>query len=147
MKGAKPGLKNVIPMKGDSIRHVPDAPEFMSDDGRAVWERLAPIAVQKERLEPHFEDMFAAYCEAVADFIRFTGEMAAFGTYYATEGRHGRQEKKRAIWGQRQDALSSMQRLSALFGMSPVDESRIGSAGQGDLLAMLEKQLNGNGAN
>lgn len=143
MKGAKPKLDNVIPMKGDAMRQTPDAPDFMSDEGRAVWDRLAPIMVRKERLEPHFEDMFAVYCEAAADFIRFTGEVAAFGSWYEVETRNGMQQKKRAVWGLRQDAMATMQRLSAVFGLSPVDEKRFSISGQGDLLAELEKTLNG----
>lgn len=147
MRGAKPKLQNVIPMKGEVTRHVPDAPDWMSDGGREVWEQLAPLVVQKDRLDPMFANNFAVYCEAAADFIAFTGEMAAFGTYFVTEGRHGKQEKRRVVWQQRQDAIATMQRMSALFGLSPVDEQRLGSAGQGDLLAMLERQLNGNGSN
>ncbi|KIC19629.1 MULTISPECIES: P27 family phage terminase small subunit [unclassified Leisingera] len=144
MKGAKPSLDNVIPMKGDAPFHVPDAPDFMSSEGREVWERLAPVVAQKGRLEPHHVDLFAAYCEACADFIRFTGDIAMMGSYFETTGRHGKQEKRRVVWSQRNDALATMQRISSLFGMSPVDEKRLGAGGQGDLLADLERMLSGN---
>lgn len=99
MKGSKPKVDNVIPMKGDGQRPVPDAPEFMSTEGREVWGRLAPVMMVKNRLEPHYEDLFAAYCEAVADFIRHTGDLAMMGSYYQTKTRNGVQEKKRAPWG------------------------------------------------
>lgn len=143
MKGAKPKVDNVVPMKGDALRHVPDAPDFMSDEGRAVWARLAAMLVAKDRLQPHFADMFAAYCEAVADFIRFTGDIAMMGSYFTTKTRNGDQEKKRAAWGQRQDALATMRQLSAVFGMSPVDEARISAGGQGDLFADILDQISG----
>lgn len=144
MKGAKPGLGNVIPMKGDMPFHVPAAPDFMSDEGREVWGRLAPIMAQKSRLEPQHVDLFGAYCEACADFIRFTGDIAAFGSWFETEGRHGKQEKRRVVWTQRNDALATMQRISALFGMSPVDERRLDGGGQGDLFDEIERVLSGN---
>ncbi|SIO36645.1 phage terminase, small subunit, putative, P27 family [Rhodovulum sp. ES.010] len=143
MRGAKPRLDNVVPMKGDVRRPVPDAPDFLSDEGRKAWDRLAPILIAKDRLEPQFEDLFAAYCEAVAAFVEATGDLAAFGKYFETKTRNGKQEKKRAAWGQRQEAIATMARLSALFGFSPVDEKRMASNGQFDLLAELEKSLNG----
>ena len=57
--------------------------------------------------------------------------------------RNGLQEKKRAAWGQRQDALATMQRIGALYGMSPVDEARLGNGGQGSFLEELEKAMRG----
>ncbi|WP_342298207.1 P27 family phage terminase small subunit [Cereibacter sphaeroides] len=37
------------------------------------------------------------------------------------ETRNGRQQKKRAVWGQRQDAIAVMNQLAARFGLTPVD--------------------------
>lgn len=143
MKGAKPHLTNVVPMKGDFDGRVPDAPDWMSEDGRVAWRELAPIMVQKKRLEPHHHHPFAVYCESVADVIRFTGDLAAFGTYYEVETRNGLQQKKRAVWGQRQDAISTMNQLAARFGMTPVDEARLTISGQGDLFKDLKEMLDG----
>jgi len=140
MKGAKPTMSNVLPMKGDAIR-VPDAPEWMSEEGREVWDELAPAMAIKRRLEKHFERGFAAYCEAAADYMRFTGEIAAFGSYYETETRNGKQEKHRAVWRQREDALSAMLRIGALFGMTPVDETRLSNGAQGDFLDQLREAM------
>lgn len=146
MKGSKPKVAEVIPMKGAMQRPVPHAPDFMTSEGREVWGRLAPVMMSKNRLEPHYEDLFAAYCEAVADFIRHTGDLAAVGSYYQAKTRNGIQEKKRAPWGQRQDAMATMQRIGALFGMSPVDEQRISNGAQGSFLDELEKALSGTNA-
>lgn len=143
MKGQKPKISNVIQMKGEFTGNLPDPPEWMSSEGREVWLRLAPALVTRRRLEPHFEDPFAMYCEAVADVIRFTGDLAAFGTYYEVKTRNGLQQKKRAVWGQRQDAIATMNQLAARFGMTPVDEARMAIANQGDLLKDLARQLDG----
>tara|TARA_R110000868_G_scaffold369682_3_gene633082 strand:- start:13164 stop:13658 length:495 start_codon:yes stop_codon:yes gene_type:complete len=147
MKGSKPKLDNVVRMKGDGVRPTPPAPDFMpSEEAVEAWDRLAPVMIAKGRLEPHFEDLFAAYCVSVGDFVRCTGDLAIMGNYYLTETRNGTQEKKRAAWGQRQDALASMQRIGALFGLTPVDEGRLGAAGQGSFLDELEKAMKGNGS-
>ncbi|TNF19153.1 MAG: P27 family phage terminase small subunit [Rhodobacteraceae bacterium] len=143
MKGAKPTISNVIPMKGDVQRPVPDAPDMMSDGGKAVWERLAPEMVRRERLEPHHEDMFAAYCEVTADVIELSSNIAMLGRTYTVKTRNGMQQKKTADWQARQDALANMQRLGALFGMSPVDDKRLADTSQGDLFEAMVKQING----
>ncbi len=142
MKGRKRNLDNVIPMKGDACKPVPPAPDLMSDGGKAVWERLAPEMIRKDRLEPHHADMFQAYCEAVADVVELTSNIVLMGRTYEVKTRNGVQQKKRADWQARQDALATMRQLGALFGMSPVDEARLNSGGQGDLFKDLMEQLN-----
>lgn len=141
MKGAKPGLDNVVPMKGDIVRKVPDAPDWMSFEGRKVWEELAGMLVAKERLAPDHHYQFAAYCESVANFIQGTALIATNGMWYEVETRNGRQQKKTAGWALQQEAMNAMRRDSALFGLSPVDDARLGAGGQGDLFDELMKQL------
>ncbi len=143
MRGAKPNLGNVIPMKDDIADAVPNAPEWMSEDGRATWRELAPVMIRKKRLEPHHHQPFAVYCEAVSDVIRFTGDLAAFGHYYEVKTRNGLQQKKRAMWGLRQDAISVMNQLAARFGMTPVDEARLSVGAQGDFFKDMMDALNG----
>ncbi|RBO51942.1 phage terminase small subunit P27 family [Rhodovulum sp. BSW8] len=143
MRGQKPKLDNVVPMKADQTAPVPEAPDWMSAEGRDVWDRLAPVLVAKRRLDPAYEDPFAMYCESVADVIRFTGDIAAFGSWYEVETRNGRQQKKRAVWGQRQDAIATMNQLAARFGMTPVDEARMSAGGQGDLFGEILRTLDG----
>lgn len=146
MKGAKPKAENVIPMKGAARRAVPDAPDFLCDEGRDVWEQLAPLMIAKDRLEPHFEFQFAAYCEAVAAFIRASHCRAMDGDSYSVKTRNGLQQKKTAAVGLQVQAMADMNRLSALFGLTPVDERRLSSSGQGDLFKDLLKQINGGDA-
>jgi P27 family predicted phage terminase small subunit len=143
MKGAKPKLDNVIPMKGDLMRPIPPAPDLMSESGKAVWERLAAEMIRKDRLEPHHEDMFTAYCEAVSDVIELTSNIAMLGRTYTVKTRNGQQQKKTADWQARQDALANMRQLGALFGMSPVDDSRLQGGGQGDLFDDIMRKING----
>lgn len=148
MKGAKPKLSVVIPMKGEATDQnaealAPIPPSELSDRGLAAWDRLAPLMIKKGRLEPHFYDMFAAYCEAVADVIELSIEVALSGRTYEVQTRNGLQQKKTAAWQTRQDALATMKQFGALFGLSPVDEARLGSAEQGDLFAEMARVING----
>ncbi len=144
MKGRKPSLPpNVIPMKGDAqIRKpVPEAPEFMTTEARRVWDELAGDLVAQDRLKPSYIYQFASYCESVANFIAATAVLALEGYYFETQTRNGRQQKKIAMWGVQQEAIASMARLSALFGLSPVDEARLKGGNQGDLFDDVLRQL------
>lgn len=149
MKGRKPDLPpNVIPMKGDAqiMKPVPEAPEWMRDNARRVWEELAGQLVSKDRLQPLYVPQFAAYCESVGSFMDATACLAIEGYYFETKTRNGLQQKKRAMWGVQQEAIAAMMRLSALFGLSPVDDARLKGGGQGDLFEQVMAQLrNGTG--
>ena len=146
MKGAKPQMKNVVPMREDMTRPVPSAPEFMSEEARRVWDELAPYLVIRERLEPLHTYQLASYCESVANFVAATACIAVEGMWYTVETRNGVQQKKTAAWGQQQEAMNAMRRDSALFGLSPVDELRMSSGNQGDLFDDILGQLKGHGA-
>ncbi len=41
MKGRKPNTGTVVPFKGDAKKHVPDAPDFMSDDAKLIYEEVS----------------------------------------------------------------------------------------------------------
>lgn len=53
------------------------------------------------------------------------------------------QQKHRAPWVQLTQAVVGMNQLAAQFGLTPVDEARLKSGGQGDLFADLMKSLDG----
>jgi P27 family predicted phage terminase small subunit len=143
MKGAKPKPNNVIPMKGDATKPVPEPLYFLSDEGKEVWKRLAPEMVMLDRLKPQYHDLFAAYCEAAADLMRFTIQLVDGRYNYTAKTRNGIQEKKSAAWGQRQEAIANLRQIGALFGMSPVDEQRLSDGGQGSLLDELTRAVRG----
>ncbi|WP_158963923.1 P27 family phage terminase small subunit [Chachezhania sediminis] len=145
MRGRKPTLDNVVPMRGDVPKPVPEPHDLMSESAKQVWERLAPELVRKDRLEPIWEDTFAAYCEAVADVVELTSNITLEGRTYTVRTRNGLQQKKTANWQARQDALSNMRQLGALFGMSPVDDTRLANGAQGDLFDQIMRQLDGSG--
>jgi P27 family predicted phage terminase small subunit len=142
MKGSKPNpLGNVVPMKGTVKKNVPDAPSFMSEEARRIWEELAPDLVEKDRLDPSFAYQFASYCESVSNFIYATSVIAVDGFWFTTKTRNGLQQKKTAAWGAQQEAMNAMRRDAALFGLSPVDAARLKTGGQGDLFLDIMDQL------
>lgn len=145
MRGVKPNVSKVVPMKDGIQRPAPDAPEWMTELGRQVWDELAPDMMRFKRLEPHFQYQFASYCESVSAFIGATNELAMSGIWYEVKTRNGLQQKKVAAWGIQQEAANAMRRDAALFGLSPVDEARLSGGGQGDLFDDLINELKGKG--
>lgn len=144
MKGRKPNLQNVVPMKGEFKKEVPDAPDFLDDLGRAVWDELVPELVRKDRMEILFRYQFATYCAAVSKFIQATNDLALEGLTYETgKGRNGNQRRPNPAIAAQSGAISEMNRGAAVFGLSPVDAARLEGGGQGDLFDEVVKQLNG----
>jgi P27 family predicted phage terminase small subunit len=144
MKGRKPNLQNVIPMKDDIQREIPDAPDYLSDLGRDVWDELAPELAKKGRIELLYKYQFGTYCASVSNFISATNELALEGLYYSTgKGRNGNQKRRHPAVAVQETAMGNMRRDSALFGLSPVDAARLDGGGQGDLFDDVMKQLNG----
>lgn len=47
-----------------------DAPDYLDDDARAVWVRVAPPLIERGTLVEHESDLFAAYCTAVVHHRR-----------------------------------------------------------------------------
>ncbi|QDL91509.1 P27 family phage terminase small subunit [Paroceanicella profunda] len=144
MKGRKPEAPNVVPLReGAASAPAPEPYDDMSVDAAATWRELAPDLAMRGRLKPAYRPMFRVWCEAFSDVLKFTYDLHTMGDYFRTETRNGLQEKKRAAWGQRQDAIANMTRIGALFGLTPLDEARFGPDGQKDLLAMLKETLDG----
>jgi P27 family predicted phage terminase small subunit len=144
MKGRKPDLQNVIPMKGNIEKKIPAAPEWLGNLARDVWDELVPELVKKDRMELLYKFQFASYCEAVANFITSTNTIAMEGHFYDTGvGRNGNQKRQHPSLKLQETSMNAMRRESALFGLSPVDEARLGAGGQGDLFDQVMAQLNG----
>lgn len=143
MRGAKPTLDNVIPMKGDAMRLAPEPPDHLQDEDKEVWRRLAQPLMAKGRLEPEYEDAFASYCLMAGHTVRMSHDLAMMGSYYDVQTRNGMQQKHRAAWTQLSQAIQMMNQLASRFGLTPVDEARLKSGGQGDLFDDILKKLDG----
>lgn len=144
MKGRKPNLHNVVPMKGEFKKEVPAAPDFLDDIGRSVWDEFVPELVRRDRFDTLFSYQFATYCAAVSKFIQATNDLAMEGLTYETgKGRNGNQRRPNPAIAAQSGAIAEMNRAAAQFGLSPVDAARLEGGAQGDLFDEVLKQLNG----
>jgi phage terminase small subunit len=153
MRGAKPKLKNVIPMRPDDedaaklraqatrrlIRSLMprDLPPDVTKEFQRVAKILADPAV--DRLKARYLDTIVEYCRAT---MRLRSLRAAMPTLnmevYRVNTRNGDQVKTHPYVAQVNETWRQWRSLVAMLGLSPTDERNL-LPGQGDLFDESEK--------
>ncbi|SEQ33463.1 phage terminase, small subunit, putative, P27 family [Faunimonas pinastri] len=148
MKGRKPKLDNVVPMRSDAgvdaeklrrdtaIREARRLrPRNLTPELRREWDRVAPLLADPAigRLKSHFVDTVVEYCRAVVRLRALRERMPELDdeTYEVT-GRNGSQMKSRPEVAQLNETWRHWRSLVAMLGLSPADERNM-AVGQGDL--------------
>lgn len=106
------------------------APESLSDDARAVWDRLAPDLIARKVLTPWDADGFATFCDAAARHRRAARQLDAEGE--VVEGHRGVMSKSPwfQIW---RDTSDVMVKYGSRFGLTPSDRTQLSVGGdEGD---------------
>lgn len=170
MRGRKPKLDNVVPMRGDAsdleaartvavkrvVRRL--QPRGLSPELRKEWNRVAAILADPivDRLKPRFVDVITEYCRAT---VRLRNLRAAFDVLaeqvaaktgkpadplqaevYRVQGRNGDQVKAHPFQGQIHETWREWRSLVAMLGLSPADERNM-IPGQGDLFDESEREF------
>jgi P27 family predicted phage terminase small subunit len=94
---------------------APKCPDFIDDEAKAEWERLAPLLEELGLLTQIDGDMLGAYCQTLVDYknaIKFTNEKGY--TYKAGETIRPYPQVIIA-----REALKRLQALAREFGMTP----------------------------
>ena len=73
----KDSIGRPIPVVPKFERAEPEAPEFLADEAKELWSRVAPSLDRLDLLKCEDREVFAAYCTAWARFV------AAVKTYQA----------------------------------------------------------------
>jgi P27 family predicted phage terminase small subunit len=131
-RGAKPkptALKVLHGDRPDRINHAepipPEnevtAPEELSDDARAAWDRLAPGLISVGVLTAWDVDAFVVVCEALARYKQAT--KLVNGSALLVQGPNGF-VKNPALIVQR-EAETTFAQYGARFGLTPSDRSQL----------------------
>ncbi|HLU76136.1 MAG TPA: phage terminase small subunit P27 family [Nonomuraea sp.] len=106
------------------------APDRLSDEARAVWDRIAPDLVARKVLTPWDVDSFATFCDAVARHRRAAARLDADGE--VVEGHRG-VAAKNPWWQIWRDAADVMVKMGSRFGLNPADRTQLSVGGdEGD---------------
>jgi len=157
MRGAKPKLKNVVPMRdaGDpttaqvreaTVRRAIKAfmPRGLSKEMQVEWRRVARILADPsvDRLKARYVDVILEYCRAT---VRLNSLRAAMPTLnleiYRVKSRNGDQVKSHPYVAQLNETWRQWRSLVAMLGLSPTDERNL-LPGQGDLFDESDSYFN-----
>lgn len=97
-------------------------PDWLSDEAKAEWNRLAPKLTMLGLLTAQDEMSFAAYCQAYAKWKDAEIFMNNNGTIVRTDSGYWQQVPQVSISSQN---LKIMMALSARFGLTPADRARL----------------------
>lgn len=113
-----------------------DAPEWMTDEAKEIWNRLAPDLIRKKVLTPWDVDSFAVFCDAVVQYRKASAAVATGGVLI--KGRRDGVVKNPALQIVR-DAAQTIRAYAGEFGLTPSARSGITlpEAGDDDLESIL----------
>lgn len=131
LKGRREGQDSggrKVPTPPAFARMAPEAPEWLSDEARAEWDRVVPGLVRLDLLKAEDRATLAAYCETWSTFKTATLTVEAEGqTYRAAQGRLAH-----PAVGIARVAGRELRAYAGLFGLSPVAERALGKTGEDD---------------
>lgn len=149
MRGRKPKVDNVVPMRGDVtgaqavervIRRL--QPAGLSKEVRAEWRRVARLLADPtvDRLKPRFVDVIVEYCRVLVRLRMLRDAMPTIDaeTYRVENGRNGTQVRTHPHVAQINESWRQWRSLVAMLGLSPADERNM-IPGQGDLFDDAER--------
>lgn len=128
---------------------IPDAPEWLSDEARAEWDRITPHLQKLGLVSSLDRAVLTAYCVAWSDFVWAEGRIIELG---GDAGRiiktHSGYQQVSALWTIKGNALDRLSRFAADFGLSPSARSRVTSGepvsgAQGELPGMEKPKEGG----
>ncbi|VBA60287.1 phage terminase small subunit P27 family [Mycobacterium attenuatum] len=128
LHGSRPGRdsggrKVPVPPKFD--RAAPDAPEWLDDEGRAEWARVAPGLERLDLLKPEDRAALAVYCETWSRYVKAVQQYRAEGLVLTNPG-SGRTHANPAA-AIAHTAAAQMLRFAQEFGLTPASEARLAS--------------------
>jgi P27 family predicted phage terminase small subunit len=137
--GGNAGKRPLPRNEPQPARSRPTAPPFLGDAAKAEWDRVAPQLDRLGLLTELDRANLAAYCVAYSDWMEAEEQLRKYGRVMkspvrVTVRRKDGEEITESAGGfpmqspyvpLRNKALEQMRVFSALFGMSPVDRTRV----------------------
>jgi P27 family predicted phage terminase small subunit len=105
-----------------------DAPDWLKDDGRDVWARLAPRLVALKLLTLTDAETFGRYCKNFARWLKMQERLDELGEIYEIETASGvvRRADPAFLIGDRLER--QLVSAEAVFGLNPAERQRIYAA-------------------
>jgi P27 family predicted phage terminase small subunit len=112
-------------------------PDWISDDGRTVWNQLAPRLAAMQILKQIDSLTFGRYCEDFGLWVKLKTIVGEEGSFYESESAHGKFKRPHPAFNQAKELDSKLMQHEANFALNPADRQRLfaarAAAGQGGL--------------
>ncbi len=123
--GHRPLPEPVLIAGRPELAELIEPPADLPKPGQEMWRELAPTLVEAGLLDAADRWMLAELCRAHARRIQFSRALQQDGLFAI--GSRGQIRQHPAVAGERAAAVEFRQ-FAALFGLSPVDRTRLGLA-------------------
>ena len=104
---------------------VPSCPRWLHPIAKQEWRRVVKVLEPLKLITPADRAALAAYCEAYAVWWEATKAIRQYGITQVTETGYVAQRPEVSI---RANAWKTMRTYAGLFGLSPSDRAKLGSA-------------------
>lgn len=121
--GKRPLPQTVLLAGRPELNELAEPPADLPKPGQELWVELAPTLVRAGLLDLADRFMFEELCRAHARRVQFSRALKEDGLFAI--GSHGQIKQHPAVAGERA-AAEEFRQLGALFGLSPVDRTRLG---------------------
>ena len=121
--GKRP-VKRAAAVGRDRLR-APAPPDWLPDDGKSEWRRVAPLLLAMRVLRDTDLTALAVYCESYARYRQARKDLDANGSMYTDTGTDS--IKAHPAVTVLNAAIAQMGRLQAEFGLTPSARSRVAS--------------------
>jgi P27 family predicted phage terminase small subunit len=118
------GVAAVVAVSAEAYTVAPEVPAELGEYGRAYWERIAPLLVDRRVLTPLHLEPLLAMCDQWDTYQRLSAwlrEDPARWTFQTETGYESESPQVRMMGS----ALKELQRLWAKFGLTPYAEERV----------------------
>jgi len=118
MRGSKP---SAISTDG-ALTTVPDPFEWLTDEAKEEWQRVAPILVKRRTLAETDLMLFAIYCMHVATVVTCQRTISKGELFVKSERSAPRPHPAHKVMS---DAMTKVRQCAAELGLTPVGRSRL----------------------
>lgn len=118
-----PGKRRVNDAEPQVPNGLPDCPDFLDDEAKAEWFRVASILNQMGLLTRADRSALAAYCVAYSRWVHAEAEVKKYGTVVLSPNK--KFPMKSPYLSIADQAMESMRKFMVEFGLTPSSRSRI----------------------
>lgn len=117
-----------VPSEGGGGSAAHDAPDWLSVEGREIWDWLAPRLTTMKILQQLDVGAFGRYCNNFGRWVKLQKRLDAEGETYESESPHGNYVRANPAFMMADRLDRACERAEANFALNPADRQRLFAA-------------------